>query len=180
MNNLETIILILVLLAVAVYVLYPMYKRESFTTEQRYDTGYYDPMANMQGENIPMADRKNYESLVYDDVTKSIMTGSQFMANTGLITPPWIAPAWAPDALGPSSKSEFDASDYENDSRMLYNKCSLSCCSSQYPTPFQLDTDPTVCNKDGENKYLSSQYTCMSNTGGSGCLCMSEQQVGNL
>jgi hypothetical protein len=108
------------------------------------------------------------------------MSGSQFMDNTGLVTPPWVAPAWNPDAYGPSSKGELDPADYENDPRMLYNKCSLSCCSPQYPTPFQGSADPFVCNKDGDNKYLASNYTCQNNTGGTGCLCMTQKQADGM
>jgi hypothetical protein len=123
------------------------------------------------------ANSANYESLIYDNTTGTIMTGTQFMENTGIIAPPWVAPAWNPDAYGPSSKGELDPADYENDPRMLYNKCSLSCCSPQYPTPFQGDVDPFVCDKNGKNKYLASDYTCQNNTGGVGCLCMTPKQV---
>ena len=128
-------------------------------------------------EMVEMADKNNYESIIYDYDTRTIMTGSEFMDTTGIIAPPWVAPAWAPDAYGPSSKGEIDPADYENDPRMLYNKCSLSCCSPQYPTPFIGDSDPFVCDKDGNNKYVSSSYTCQNNTGGIGCLCMTPKQL---
>jgi hypothetical protein len=125
----------------------------------------------------PIGKTSDYESLIFDNTTGSIMSGSQFMDNTGIVAPPWIAPAWDPDAYGPSSKGEFDPEDYENDPRMLYNKCSISCCSPQYPTPFKGDVDPFTCADDGNSKYLSSDYICQNNTGGTGCLCMTEQQV---
>lgn len=140
----------------------------------------YDPDDSQDGGLTPRGPNKNYESLIFDDVTRSIMTGSQFMENTGLVTPPWVAPAWDPDAYGPSSKAEIDPADYDNDPRMLYNKCSLSCCSPQYPTPFQGDADPFVCDKDGNNKYLASNYICQNNTGGTGCLCMTPKQVDGM
>jgi hypothetical protein len=139
-----------------------------------------DSDAGTDGSLTPRGSSKNYESLIYDDVTRTIMSGSQFMENTGLVTPPWVAPAWAPDAFGPSSKGSMKPTDYEDDPRMLYNKCSLSCCSPQYPTPFQGDADPFVCDKDGNNKYLASNYICQNNTGGTGCLCMSEKQVDGM
>lgn len=140
----------------------------------------YDPTDSQDGSLTPRGPNKNYESLIFDNVTRSIMSGSQFMENTGLVTPPWVAPAWNPDAYGPSSKGELNPEDYENDPRMLYNKCSLSCCSPQYPTPFQADADPFVCDKDGNNKYLASNYTCTNNTGGTGCLCMTPKQVDGM
>ncbi len=122
----------------------------------------------------------DYESLIYDNTTGTIMSGSQFMENTGIVAPLWIPPAWDPDAYGPSSKGDLDPADYENDPRMLYNKCSLSCCSAQYPLPFRADADPFVCDANGKSKYLASDYICTNNTGGTGCLCMSEKQANGL
>lgn len=162
---------------------------EGFTTQQQLSTdngsgmgesGYvsgYDPSFVGQKTVRPMGKKSDYETIVYDNSTGAIMTGSQFIDNTGIIAPLWVPPAWDPDAYGPSSKGELDPSDYKNDPRMLYNKCSLSCCSPQYPTPFSNDGDPFVCDKDGDSKYLASDYTCQNNTGGIGCLCMSQEQV---
>jgi len=122
--------------------------------------------------------RKDYETLIFDNTTGSIMTGSQFMDNTGIITAPWVAPAWAPDMKGPSASGELNESDFDEDPRMLYNKCSLSCCSPQYPTPFQSDADPFVCDKNGKNKYNASSHTCMNETGShTGCLCVTKSQI---
>lgn len=128
----------------------------------------------------PRASTKDYESLIFDNTTGAVMTGSQFMQNTGIVAPLWIPPAWDPDAYGPSSTGELNPSDYENDPRMLYNKCSLSCCGPQYPTPFQGTIDPFVCDNNGNNKYLSSNYYCQNNTGGIGCLCMTKKQANGL
>ena len=130
-----------------------------------------------EGSIGPKWNNKDYESLIYDNETGTIMTGSQFMRDTNLIAPPWIAPAWDPNAVGPSSKGEINPDDYENDERMIYNKCSLSCCSKQYQTPFQGSLDPLVYDENGNTKYLSSNYTCQNNTGRSGCLCMTPNQV---
>jgi hypothetical protein len=143
------------------------------------DQNAVDGLDNRQ-EVRPKGYPKNYESLIFDNATGTIMTGTQFMENTGIIAPPWVAPAWNPDAYGPSSKGEMNPADYENDPRMLYNKCSLSCCSPQYPTPFQGTADPFVCDKNGDNKYLASDYICQNNTGGTGCLCMTQKQVDGM
>lgn len=136
-----------------------------------------DPDFNGQKTLHPKGKTTDYESLIFDNTTGAIMTGSQFMENTGVIAPLWIPPAWDPDAYGPSSKGELDPEDYENDPRMLYNKCSLSCCSPQYPTPFKGDVDPFTCDGEGNSKYLSSDYICQNNTGGTGCLCITEKQA---
>ncbi len=201
MNNVELVILITVILLIVLAVL-PMLMKynnhtpepmEYFTAVQKMnvknvpdqpgsginDITGVDPTANinMNSSLIPQNYKKNNESLIYDNVTNTIMTGSQFMDNTGIVAPPWIAPAWNPNAYGPFSKDEVNPADFENDPRMLYNKCSLSCCSPQYPTPFLGDSDPFVCDKNGDNKYLSSNYVCQNNTGGSGCLCMTSKQI---
>jgi hypothetical protein len=158
--------------------------KERFTATQRMETPYpnangVDPAASNEQTWTPpeKTNKKNYESLIFDSTTGAIMTGTDFMENTGLVAPPWVAPAWDPSAFGPSSQEQVEATDYENDSRMIYNKCSPSCCSPQYPTAFQGDVDPFVCDENGNNKYLSSDYMCTNNTGNSGCLCMSPKQV---
>lgn len=190
MNNLETFILVTVVVLVLFVVLPSIYNgstyrpcndKENFTATQEIDSVRgTDPNGSDNGLISLKGDSKNFESLIYDNVTGTIMTGSQFMENTGIVAPPWVAPAWNPDAYGPSSKGELDPADYENDPRMLYNKCSLSCCSPQYPTPFQGSADPFVCDKNGNNKYLASDYICQNNTGGTGCLCMTEKQVSGM
>ena len=162
---------------------------EGFETDQRLSVDAQSPANPVSGSDPdfhgqktvhPKGKTSDYESLIFDNTTGAIMTGSQFMENTGVIAPLWIPPAWDPDAYGPSSKGELDPNDYENDPRMLYNKCSLSCCSPQYPTPFKGDVDPFTCGADGKSKYLASDYICQNNTGGTGCLCMTEEQVDGM
>lgn len=199
MDNFSTFILALIALLVVFIVLPSLYNdakrygylcdngEEQFTAIQQMDNiagidpiSGIDPNGSDKGLITPRADSKNFESLIYDNVTGTIMTGTQFMENTGIVAPPWVAPAWNPDAYGPSSKGELDPADYDNDPRMLYNKCSLSCCSAQYPTPFQASPDPFVCDANGDKKYLASNYICQNNTGGTGCLCMTQKQVDGM
>lgn len=198
MNSVETIILVVIIL-IALFVMLPSLfayddtkyspkLNERFTNEQKmYHDGLIGSPPDVSPANYPNAnensylgpqnDSKNYESLIYDNVTGTIMSGSQFMESTGFIAPPWVAPAWDPNAYGPSSKGTLNPADYENDPRLLYNKCSLSCCSPQYPTPFQIDPDPFVCDENGNSKYLASNLVCTNNAGGSGCLCMTPIQA---
>ena len=63
--------------------------------------------------------RKDYETLIFDSTTGSIMTGSQFMDNTGIITSPWVPPAWSPDMKGPSASGVLNESDFDEDPRMI-------------------------------------------------------------
>ena len=119
------------------------------------------------------------DSVIFDPQTGSVMTGNEFMSATGIITPQYVTPAWENDVTSPVSGGLTPDSlkKYENDPRLVYNKCSLSCCSNQYPTPHKGEVDPFVCDKNGKNKYLSSNYTCTNNVGGTGCLCLTKHQV---
>lgn len=152
--------------------------RQNCTVYRSRDTiSGVDPLTDYREHVSPQGDTYNYESLIYDSTTGAVMTGTQFMKDTGIVAPLWIPPAWDPNALGPSSKGKINPSEYENDSRLLYNKCSLSCCGPQYPLPFQPDEDPFTCDKDGNNKYLTSDLTCTNNAGGTGCMCLTPNQV---
>ncbi len=58
------------------------------------------------------------------------------------------------------------------------NMCSKSCCSPQYPPPFNLPIDPMVCNS--KQKFIPSSYTCNNGWQDTGCLCMTEDQANFL
>jgi hypothetical protein len=168
------------LLVFALLVLAFIVNKKCSTSVEGYENTVqsYDPTSSNNSavtEEYP----KN-ESLIYDNVTGSVMSGTQWQEKNGIVSTRWIAPAWDPDAHGPSSLGELNPSDYENDPRMLYNKCSLSCCSEQYPTPFQTVKDPFVFDENGKLKFLTSDYNCTNNVGGTGCLCMTEKQSDGL
>jgi hypothetical protein len=131
----------------------------------------------------PHGPLKDNESIIYDSTTGSIMTGSQFMDTTGLITPPYVPPAWNPNQEPPKTKSgEIDVNEYMNDPRLIYNKCGIQYCSSQM-SPTLDGTSGTTgvglecgTTDDGQKLY-SSNYTCTNNTGGSGCLALTKKQI---
>ena len=55
-----------------------------------------------------------------------------------------------------------------------YAMCSKSCCSPQYPTPFNQDTDVVVDKMKGE--FAPNSYKCNNAWQDSGCLCMTNNQ----
>jgi len=179
MNNKVVLVIVVVVILLFINNLCSQSMSEGFENDNNTTIRGQDSETTNYG-SVSQSSNMNNEALIYDNVTGSVMTGTQFMENTGIIAPRWIPPAWAPDANGPSSTGELNTSDYENDPRMLYNKCSLSCCSEQYPTPFQGGKDPLVVDENGKSRYMSSDYTCTNNTGGTGCLCMSEKQLNGL
>lgn len=57
---------------------------------------------------------------------------------------------------------------------ILFNKCSKSCCSPQYPVPFAVDADKSVCSSNKE--YVPNNYTCNDGWNDTGCLCLDKEQ----
>ena len=155
----------------------PLYDTNCTIFRSRDSVSGVDPLTDYKQRTAPNGEKYNFESLIYDNTRESIMTGTQFMEDTGIVAPLWIPPAWDPNVMGPSSKGELVPGDFENDPRMLYNKCSLSCCGAQYPLPFKIDDDKFAFDKNGKRKFLTSDYTCTNNTGGTGCLCLSPKQA---
>lgn len=104
-----------------------------------------------------------YSKPVFDYERSSILNGN---AKTN-----WISPAWDPE--------QVLSSDAENDPRMIYNKCSLSCCTQPYASTLTGKVDPDVFDDNGNKKYISTNYNCQ-NTCGSGCVCLTKTQANNF
>ena len=183
MTKFDTFILVTISLFIVFVILPSIYDEfynckynETFTTLQNPDLGVPSEMPNDTN--------KKTATQVYDNI---MITNDLPLADTNTASQ-WIAPAWNPEALEPGTNKPVissicdgsDIIDYENDPRMIYNKCSLSCCSSQYPTPFQGSANSSSCNTNKINNYMTSNYTCQSSTAESGCLCMTQTQVNTL
>jgi len=140
-----------------------------------YDKKYnydYDPNVGTQPESV-----------IFDHVTKTIMTGSKFLKDTNLIPPPWVCPAWnltmeEPDNNADDVWKTFDQ--YDNDPRMIYNRCSLSCCANQWPTSMNDEDDKITQIKKDKGEYLTSNYMCSNSEGRTGCICMTKNQIDML
>ena len=126
------------------------------------NTGIFSP----DFEEPEMGTRNNneYTKPEYNEEKQTLMNGAA-ASN-------WIAPAWDPERV---LTSDDDA---EQDTRMIYNKCSLSCCSPSYPSSL-IKEDPSVFDANGKRKYVASKYTCQ-NSCGTGCVCMTEKQSKNF
>ena len=59
------------------------------------------------------------------------------------------------------------------DYTMLYNQCSASCCTDQWPVPFDLPNDLIDADK---GDFVPSDYSCNNGLQNSGCLCMNKGQ----
>ncbi len=108
---------------------------------------------------------------MYDPVTGSIMTSPDFI-------PQQIEPAWNNKPLGnntlESGTVTFESATNMGDKTMAFNKCSKSCCSNQYPLPFNMPVDKEV----GTNlkNFVPNSYTCNNSWEDAGCLCMTQNQ----
>jgi hypothetical protein len=58
------------------------------------------------------------------------------------------------------------------DGGLIYAPCSPSCCTPQYPPPFDIGAD----NLKDKDKYVPTSYKCNNAWNNSGCLCMTRDQ----
>jgi hypothetical protein len=102
---------------------------------------------------------------LYNRETGQIVSGSELLG-----VPDEIATAWG------ASYGTNDNLDDGNDGiyGLNYAMCSKSCCSPQYPTPFNQDADVVVDKMKGE--FAPNSYKCNNAWQNSGCLCMTNKQ----
>ena len=120
----------------------------------------------------------------YDPTTSTIMTSPNFIPQH--IESAWkhVEPSWSNKPSADNQKVEFEkvgafdsATDLGKDT-MAFNKCSKSCCSKQYPLPFNLTVDKEV---DANIKdFVPSRFTCNNYWEDAGCLCITKNQSDNL
>ena len=171
MFNLNLVVLVLVIVVVAGYYYSEHNNKQMTVTPQHNNTEMFhndmhnnnydpikpfDPMHNDNMETSVYNIDMDHDVEVYDDSTNKSVSSNELL-NENVVIPKWISPAWEP--------TQHPQSNLENDERMIYNKCSLSCCSSQYPLPFK--TNQSLL----DNTTQTSQMTCHNGLGGSGCLC---------
>lgn len=100
-----------------------------------------------------------------DPKSNTIMSGSGFLPPTAVIPP------WGDQTYGESN--ELTQEELANMS-VHYDMCSKACCSAQFPPPFKLSQDESVClNKDS---FEPSSYMCNNSWQDSGCVCMTKGQ----
>ena len=106
---------------------------------------------------------------LYDRETGKIVSGSEFLG-----VPDEVATAWG------ASYGINENLDDGNDGiyGLNYSMCSKSCCSPQYPPPFEVDKDVVVDKMKGD--FVPSPYSCNNAWQDSGCVCMTKNQKGFL
>jgi hypothetical protein len=147
----KRLILILVVIAFVLFNLYSSTRcsREGFSEET--------PVVAQESQQIvPVA---------INNDTHTLMSGSQFIQQDDII------PAWG-------EYDDADVGEGVDDLGLRYSMCSKSCCSNQYPTPFDVPTNEMVCNSDAE--FVPNNMTCNNSMEDSGCLCLTKKQLGFL
>ena len=103
---------------------------------------------------------------IYDRLTGSIVTGSEFVGVPDEVAPAWGASFGEVDKLDDGGNGMFG---------LNYAMCSKSCCGPQYPPQgFKLDKDVVVDKMKGE--FVGSQYVCNNAWQDSGCVCMTKKE----
>jgi len=104
----------------------------------------------------------------YDPTTGTIMTSPDFI-------PQHIEPAWSNKPSNDNQKvGAVDSASDLGENTMAFNKCSKSCCSPQYPLPFNLPVDKEITG------FVPSRFTCNNHWEDAGCLCLTKNQSDNL
>jgi len=117
----------------------------------------------LKQEDLPVNPR------MYDRTTGIITDASEFV---GL--PSEIYPANGGKAI--TNYGTIDKLDdgYNGEMGLNYNMCSKSCCSPQYPTPFELEDDKFV--EAMKDKFVPNNYACNNAWNNVGCVCMTKEQ----
>lgn len=107
--------------------------------------------------------------VLYDRKTGLITAASEFI---GL--PKEILPASGNKAVTNYGKIDRLDDGYNGAMGLNYNMCSKSCCSPQYPPPFNLEDDALVAKM--KDKFVPNNYGCNNAWNNSGCVCMTKEQ----
>jgi len=106
-------------------------------------------------------------SAIYDRETGQIMSGGTaqvpFLGVPDEVQPAWGAKFGEVDKLDDGGNGMFG---------LNYSMCSKSCCSPQYPPPFELDTDVVASKGD----FVPNSYKCNNAWQDSGCVCMTGKE----
>ena len=102
---------------------------------------------------------------LYDRETGQIISGSEFLG-----VPNEIATAWG-EKYGENDNLDDGAGGIMG---LNYAMCSKSCCSAQYPPPFETEKDIVVDELSGV--FVPNSYACNNAWQNSGCLCMTKDQ----
>lgn len=125
-------------------------------------------------ENFEMTDVKNttgIENIIkvpqYNPKNGVLMTGSEYNTPLFLDEVPPIT------VIHPNSYLLDDGTGGKTG--LMTNLCSKSCCSAQYPLPFDMKYERGVC--ENKSEFVPNNLTCNNAWQDSGCLCLTKKQA---
>lgn len=104
----------------------------------------------------------------YDAGSGVVMSGPEYIPSQFLS--PWY------QAYTGNMKNYYLLDDGEGGSAGLqFNQCSKACCSDQWPTPFKMPAESSVC--EDKNEFVPNNYTCNNAWQDTGCVCLTKHQA---
>ena len=168
-NKLNTVQKTLVVLVV-VAVVYIIYKQ---TENLDGKTGKEVKITNTPNNKQDASELKQEDIptpvMLYDRNTGIVTAASEFV---GL--PDEIEPATGSKLVSNYGRVDRLDDGYNGGMGLNYNMCSKSCCSQQYPPPFELEKDVMV--EKMKDKFVPNNYMCNNAWNNSGCVCMTSKQ----
>jgi len=168
------ILLIVVLVGLIIWMLYPFFHHSSHKSSESFKPTLKQNIRVVS--NMPSDYQQKEPPMIeppsYDADTATIQSGSGFIPQKQYFTP-WGSMIQVGDmstADGTLPYSETSITDYS----MNFNQCSPACCSDQWPVPFKLPVDKSLCGSKDE--FVPNSYYCNNGWQDSGCLCMTKQQ----
>lgn len=128
-------------------------------------SGIQEHQIETKQENIPI------QPTDVDEDKHIVQSGPEYSPNP--LMSPWY------QAYTGNLKNYYLLDDGENGTAGLnFNQCSKSCCSDQYPLPFKMPADESVCAS--KDSFVPTNYTCNNAWQDSGCVCLTKDQANFL
>jgi len=113
----------------------------------------------------------NIKPEYYDDYTRTVQSGQEFMHQKNMYTP-WGTLTDKGNIF--DDNDESDKGPNLTDMSLNTNQCSIACCSDQWPLPFKMPVENSLCGS--KDDYVPTNYYCNNGWQNSGCLCMTKEQ----
>lgn len=131
-----------------------------------------EKLSDLDAENPQFVEGKQenitIKPKIIDAGSGTIMSGTDF--DPSQYMSPWY------DAYTGNSKNYYLLDDGEGGAAGLqYNMCSKSCCSDQYPLPFDMPKDKEII--ENKSEFVPSNYMCNNAWQNSGCVCLTKHQA---
>lgn len=167
LNNTQIVLLVLI----AVAVVYLVMRQSENLTNNSDKTGVKITNKSKDSQDPTELHQPDIPTpvMLYDRKTGVVTAASEFV---GL--PSEIEPTTGSELVSNYGRIDRLDDGYNGGMGLNYNMCSKSCCSPQYPPPFNLEKDVMV--EKMKDKFVPNNYMCNNAWNDSGCVCMTAKQ----